>query len=335
MIGRNTILLFSVFTANCTSPDASVYDEPRNGIETEANISMDTHLTVNNLVEDIAKHPAFQGFGNLLLPSDNNTRYYNTPIRNIGSLMPYHNAVHPDEEVAALNRLIDDVNSNKTVFYSFYSDEQIKQDPRKNNTGLFFYRGEPDAPFAIVCPGGGFSYVGSLHEGLPLASEISKKKLNAFVVRYRIGSEQWATEDLAEAIRFVFENASTLKVDTKNYSLWGGSAGARMVGNIAYYGVNAFVQGNYPNPAAAIIAYTGQSLYSENFPPTFITVSANDPIANIRVMERRVQNLKNVGVTVQYERYEKAGHGFGLGTGTDAADWLYKAVDFWRSQMKE
>ncbi|MDQ3803227.1 MAG: hypothetical protein M3416_05165 [Acidobacteriota bacterium] len=47
-----------------------------------------------------------------------------------------------------------------------------------------------------------------LHEGLPLASEISKKGLNAFVIRYRI-SEQDATEDLAAAIAFVFRNAET------------------------------------------------------------------------------------------------------------------------------
>lgn len=334
MIGYHTILLFALFTANCTSPDASVYEEPHNVSETESKIAMDTHLNVNNLVQDIAEHPAFKGFGDLLLPSDDNTRYYRTPISNIGSLMPYHNAVHPAEEVAALNRLIDDVNNNKTVFYSIYSEQQLKQDPRKNNTGLFFYRGDPDAPFAIVCPGGGFSYVGSLHEGFPLASEISKKKLNAFVIRYRIGSEQWATEDLAQAIRFIFENASTLNIDTKNYSLWGGSAGARMVGNIAYYGVNAFVQGNYAEPATVVIAYTGQSLYSGNFPPTFITVSANDLIANVRVMERRVENLKNAGVTVRHERYERAGHGFGLGTGTDAAGWLDKAVDFWKEHMK-
>lgn len=333
MVGYLIVLLVGFLTTHCTSQGTSVYDQPRTGSEKDINRTMDTHLTVNNLVQDIAKHPAFRGFGDLLLPGDNNSHYYNTPIRNIGSLMPYHNAVHPHEEVAALNRLIDDVNEGKTIFYSFYDSEQKKQDPRKNNTGLFFYRGDPGAPFAIVCPGGGFSYVGSLHEGLPLASEISRKKLNAFVIRYRIGSEQWATEDLAQAIRFIFDNADTLNVDTKNYALWGGSAGARMVGNIAYYGVGAFVQGNYPRPVTTVIAYTGQSLYSADFPPTFINVSANDPIANIQVVERRVQNLRNAGVNVRYERYEKAGHGFGLGTGTDAAGWLYKAVEFWQHQM--
>lgn len=235
----------------------------------------------------------------------------------------------------AVNHLIDDANNGKTIFYSFYNETQKKQDPNKNNTGLFFYRGDPGAPFAIICPGGGFSYVGSLHEGFPLASEISTKKLNAFVIRYRIGSGRWATEDLAHAIRFIFEHANALKVDTKNYSLWGGSAGARMVGNIAYYGVGAFGAGNYPKPVTAVIAYTGQSLYDKSFPATFITVSADDWIANVSTVERRVQNLRNVDVTVSYERYKNAGHGFGLGTGTDAAGWLYNAVDFWETQMKE
>jgi acetyl esterase/lipase len=296
---------------------------------------MNSHLTTDNLVRDIARHPAFKGFGDLLLPLDNNAAYYNTRISNIHSTMPYHNAVNPTEVVNAVNHLVDEVNTGKTIFYSFYDEEQKKSDPTKNNTGLFFYRGEVDAPFAIICPGGGFSYVGSLHEGFPLAYEVSKKELNAFVIRYRIGSEQWATEDLANAIRFIFKYASTLKVTTNNYSLWGASAGARMVGNIALNGTEGFFNEHYTKPITAVIAYTGQSSYDKNFPPTFITVSADDPIANVSTVDKRVQNLKNSGVKVVYERYKNAGHGFGLGTGTDAAGWLNKAVDFWRSQMKQ
>lgn len=333
MIGYNFILSLALFAGSCSSSTPQNHTETGNKNNTDTTSTMNTHLTTGNLVQDIVKHPAFKGFGELLLPNDDNTRYYNTPITNVGTLMPYHNAVNPDEIVQSLNQLIDDANNGKTVFYSFYTDAQKKQDPNKNNTGLFFYRGDPDAPFAIVCPGGAFAYVGSLHEGLPLASEISKKKLNAFVIRYRIGSEQWATEDLANVISFIFQNAKTLQVDTKNYSLWGFSAGARMVGNIADYGVNAFTTGNHPKPVTAVIAYTGQSIYNKGFPATFITNSENDRIANIQTVDRRVQNLKNAGVTVVYERYKTAGHGFALGTGTDAAGWLPKAVDFWESQM--
>jgi hypothetical protein len=69
------------------------------------------------------------------------------------------------------------------------------------SAGLLFFRGKPGAPSAIVCPGGGFAHVGSLHEGFPHALELSKKGYNAFVLKYRIGSELKATEDLAAAIR--------------------------------------------------------------------------------------------------------------------------------------
>lgn len=180
-------------------------------------------------------------------------------------IIPYHNAVNPDKVVKAVNYLIDNANIGKTIFYSFYNEEQKRQNPDKNNTGLFFYRGDPDAPFAIICSGGGFSYIGSLHERFPLALEFGKKKLNAFVIRYRLGSERWATEDLAHAIRFVFQNAEFLKVSTKNYSLWVGSAGARMVGNIAGFDTNDYFTNVYPRPVIVIIAYTGQSLYNKGF----------------------------------------------------------------------
>jgi acetyl esterase/lipase len=292
-----------------------------------------TRITTHDSVHHIVNHPAFKGFGNHILPWDDNTHYYDTPLTNVGSLMPYHSHVDPDIVVGAINHLIDQVSDSKTIFYDFYTNEQKQQDPNKGNTGLFFYRGNPDAPFAIVCPGGGFSYVGSLHEGFPLALEIAKKGYNAFVIRYRIGSEQWAAEDLAAAIAYIFRNAETLKVSTKDYSLWGGSAGARMVGDIALNGVSAYGGGNLPKPATAVIAYTGQSTYSSDFSPAFITVAANDGIANVNTVERRVENLRNAGVDVEYRRYESAGHGFGLGTGTDAEGWVDLAVQFWQRHI--
>jgi len=290
------------------------------------------HLTTNNYVRDLVTHPAFQRFGDLLLPWDDNSRYYDTRLRDVSSLMPYHSHVKPAIVVGALNRLIDDVDLGKTVFYDVYAEPQKRTDRAKNLTGLFFYRGKPGAPFAIVCPGGGFSYVGSLHEGFPLAWEISKKGLNAFVLRYRVG-EQVATQDMAAAIGYIVKNARTLDVNPQGYALWGGSAGARMVGNIALNGVASYGGENLPGPATVVIAYTGQASYSAHFPPTFITVSADDPIANVTTVDRRVQHLKNAGVAVEYRRYNQAGHGFGLGVGTDADGWLQYAIKFWEVHL--
>jgi acetyl esterase/lipase len=101
-----------------------------------------------------------------------------------------------------------------------------------------------------------------------------------------------------------------------------------MAGNIALSGVSVYGGDNIPKPAMAVIAYTGQATYSSDFSPSFITVAANDGIANINTVERRVENLRKAGVEVEYRRYQTAGHGFGLGTGTDAEGWLDSAVLF-------
>ncbi len=165
-------------------------------------------------------HPAFASFARLLLPWDG--RRYDEEMRlsDIGSLLPYHRHVVAETVVGALNRMIDDVNNGHAVFYAFYSEEQMRELPARENTGLFFFRGKPGAPFAVVSPGGGFSYVGSVHEGFPSATEISARGYNAFVLRYRAGyGGAVATEDLAVAISYTFRNAQALGVGTRDYSL--------------------------------------------------------------------------------------------------------------------
>ena len=289
-------------------------------------------LTVNSLVRNMVNHPAFAGFAELLLPRDDNSSYYNTRLSNVASLMPYHQNVNSADVVNALNYMIDEVNSGKKIFYDFYSAAQKQNDPAKKYTGLFFFRGTPGAPFAIICPGGGFSYVGSLHEGLPLALALSKQGYNAFVIRYRIGGERIACEDLAAAIAWVFANAGTLNTDTQNYSLWGGSAGARMAARLASYGTAAYGAQAFPRPGMALIAYTGHTDWTLNDPPTFTIVGDRDGIANPSVMERRVNEMKAAGITTEFHLYRNVGHGFALGTGTSAEGWIDNAICFWEKQ---
>jgi len=99
--------------------------------------------------------------------------------------------------------------------------------------------------------------------------------------------------------------------------------------------VDQYPRDKIAKPAAIVIAYTGQSSYSDRFPPTFITTSANDRIANIETVEKRVANLRNAGVEVDYRRYENAGHGFGLGIGSDAEGWIEYAIQFWKNHLSK
>ena len=70
-------------------------------------------------------------------------------------------------------------------------------------------------------------YVAGMHDSFPHALELSKKGYNAFALIYRPGART-ACEDLARAIAFLHEHADELGIDMSDYSLWGGSAGARM-----------------------------------------------------------------------------------------------------------
>src|SRR4030095_2122599 len=108
------------------------------------------HLTTNHFVRDVVNHPAFQGFGELMLPWEDNTIYFGTRLNQVGSLMPYHGHVDAEGVVSALNHMIDEAGVGKTIFYDFYTEWQKQEDPTKKYTGLFFYRGKPGAPFAIV-----------------------------------------------------------------------------------------------------------------------------------------------------------------------------------------
>jgi hypothetical protein len=173
-----------------------------------ANQNRAIHLRVDDTIGDVLKHPAFAGFARLLLPWDSRRDDPTLSLRNIGTLLPYHTHVDPPVVVASLNRMIDDVSAGRMVFYDIYTAGQKQAESSRKDTGLFFLRGKPGAPFAVIAPGGGFAYVGSLHEGFPYAVEISKRGYNAFVLKYRAGpGGTAATEDLAAALDYSFRNA--------------------------------------------------------------------------------------------------------------------------------
>lgn len=294
--------------------------------------SVQSHpLTTASRISDLLNHPAFAGFARLLLPWDDRTYDAEMRLSHISALLPYHSQVVPAVVVVrALNRMIDDVGQGKPVFFDIYTEAQKRLDPSKRHAGLFFLRGKPGAPFAIIAPGGGFAYVGSVHEGFPYAVDINKQGYNAFVLKYRAGHGGGvATQDLAAAITYIFENAAALGVSTEDYSVWGSSAGARMAASIGSHGVAAFGGKQLPKPATVVMAYTGHADFSSDEPPTFVVVGEHDSIAPPSTMARRVATLRQAGTPVEYHKYPGLGHGFGTGAGTSAEGWVLEATRFW------
>jgi acetyl esterase/lipase len=291
-------------------------------------------LKASSTIGDLLRHPAFTGFARKLLPWDDRSYDEAMPLSAVGSLLPYHSNVDIPSTVAALNHMILDHGSGRAIHYEVYSEADLRADPAKAHVGLFFYRGAPGAPFAVIAPGGGFAYVGSVHEGFPYAAEIAKAGLNAFVLKYRAGvGQSVATEDLAAALGYIFRNAADLGVGTAGYSLWGSSAGARMAALIASHGAARFGGPDLPRPATVVMAYTGHADIAASEPPTFAFVGERDGISPPASMQRRIDALRRLGAPTTFRVFPRVGHGFGLGIGTSAEGWVGDAIAFWRSHI--
>lgn len=193
---------------------------------------------------------------------------------------------------------------------------------------------------------GGFYYVAAQHESFPHALELSKKGYNAFVLIYRPDDPY---SDLARALCFIEDHAGDLNVNPYGYSLWGGSAGARMAavcGNADYLrqltGRNVLrwnespVNSTHelPQASAVIMQYTGYDTVSSAGAPTYACVGTYDGIADYRGMQQRANMLKRIGIPAECHVYRGLSHGFGLGTGTVAEGWIRDAEAFWDQQSR-
>lgn len=306
-----------------------------------------SHISLDDTVGDVVSHPAFAGFGSLLFSwCDYQDRWYpaNVAMRNVCDYDLWLSHADPQAQLDGLNRLIDDVNAGHQVFYDIYTEEEKQKDFYKRYTGLVFMRGKPGAPFMVFLPGGGYFFVGMLHEGLPIAKLISEKGYNAFVLRYRVdmgGSypldyQRPAGMDLIRAVQFIREHADELQVAKDDYSLWGGSAGAHTVSDVVY-GEAGFTQSQRLYPAAAVIAYTYFSDdidFTPDDPAAFFIVGKRDGIVPWRWVAERVRKMKAAGCSVEDHILSNIGHGFSVGKGTPAEGWIDWAVRFWEKNMK-
>ena len=289
------------------------------------------YYTEDTLISDVISDPVFADYGRLIFPIN---PYYmsGSTLGDLG--LTWYSGIRPEKTVEICNYLRAHAAAGEVIFYDIYTDAEKAADPDKEDTGLFFFKGNPGERFAVVNAGGGFAYVGAMHDSFPHALELSKKGYNAFALIYRPGA-QTACEDLARALSFIFEHKEELEVNTEGYSLWGGSAGGRMANWVGTYGAHYFGEEALPAPAAVIVNYTGLSEVTGYEPPTYSAVGTNDGIASSRTMERRIKAIRENGTDAEIEIFKGLSHGFGLGTGTVAEGWIDNAVAFWERQMKQ
>ena len=291
-------------------------------------------FTQETTVAQVTADPAFKDFGRLLFPVDLSIPGTMT-LKQLSSSQVYlwYSHIKTEKTLDILNTLRERSLKGERIFFPIYGEAEMASDPSKKQTGLFFFRGEPGREFAVMNAGGGFYYVGAMHDSFPHALEVSRKGYNAFALIYRV---EKPLEDLAQAILWIYDHAEELSVRPEGYSLWGGSAGARMAAILGNRRYLAQLTGrrDIPQAAAVIMQYTGYGEVSREYAPVYTCVGTRDGIAYWKTMERRLGALKALGIPTEFHAYPGLGHGFGLGTGTAAEGWLEDAVAFWEKQLR-
>lgn len=67
--------------------------------------------------------------------------------------LTWYSNIDPNKTAEIVNYMHDRAASGDVIFYDIYTDEEKAADPEKNDTGLFFFKGEQGAKFAVCNAG--------------------------------------------------------------------------------------------------------------------------------------------------------------------------------------
>lgn len=189
----------------------------------------------------------------------------------------------------------------------------------------------------LVCPGGGYHILAIEHEGYEVAEWLNKLGYAAFVLQYRVPKKQeGALMDAQRAMRIIRGRADEWNIDPGKIGILGFSAG----GSLSARTSTLYDQKTYEpvdemdslscRPDYAILIYpayldqgenntlTPELNITENTPPMFIFVAADDKYANSSLVMTSALREKNIPVELHVLPY--GGHGYGLRPGKRAAE---------------
>lgn len=198
-----------------------------------------------------------------------------------------------------------------------------------------------------MVPGNGGNTTAELNEGASIANQLHELGYAAFVLRYRSflnASDNAPLYDIANAVKYLTENADQFGVQRENYALMGFSSGGHIVGLIGSdnekFGYKAF---GLPQPAALLLGYPINDFFevkplyqlaidplvlgwryywtdisdvvNENFTPTYFFYGKNDLYMQRMCYSQQgpllERKLRESGAVYECHVYEDAPHAIG------------------------
>ncbi|MED5452942.1 MAG: alpha/beta hydrolase [Verrucomicrobiota bacterium] len=203
----------------------------------------------------------------------------------------------------------------------------------------------------VICPGGGYGGLAQ-HEGKTYAQFLQKNGINAFVLKYRLGSAGYRHPimlmDASRAIRTVRTKAKEWKIDPKKIGIMGSSAGGHLTSTMITHfddgdpkarniidrassrpdiGILCYpviTMGEYThrgskrnllgeNPSKELVnLLSSEKQIRKNTPPTFIWHTMEDRAVPVENSLLFASALRKTGVPFALHIYQKGRHGIGL-----------------------
>ena len=190
---------------------------------------------------------------------------------------------------------------------------------------------KPNAPFIVVCPGGGYGILAEEHEGAEVARRLNAQGVGAAVLRYRVprrdNDKPWVVPvlDARKTIELVRAHAAEWNADPTKIGILGFSAGGNLAARVAYSPAEA----GAARPDFAVMVYPAY-LFEKDKPdsalregpdgvvppkgtkpvPAFFAHSADDPYPAEGSMALAAK-LKSLGGSAEVHVWSKGGHGWG------------------------
>ncbi len=213
----------------------------------------------------------------------------------------------------------------------------------------------------IICPGGGYGVVAIGHEGDKIAEALNKIGVAAFVLKYRLPSDEimlnksyGPLQDVQQAMYLVRKNAGKWNLKTQQIGIMGFSAGGHLASSLSvhYNDVKISDQGLSLRPDFSILIYpvisfvdmphsgsannllgksqtqemlayfSSEKNVTENTPPAFLVHAVDDKVVAVQNSITYAQALIRNKVKAEVHLYQSGGHGFGLTNKTTVDNWF-------------
>lgn len=216
----------------------------------------------------------------------------------------------------------------------------------------------------VVCPGGGYAGLASMHEGTQFAQWLTKRGIAAFVLKYRMpnGHKEVPLDDAWQAMRFIRDNAADYGIDLGKVGIAGFSAGGHLAATVSthfatqgtitrpdfsilFYPVITMTEsthgGSRQNLLGAdpsqqdILAFSNEKQVKSNTPPTILLLSDDDETVPTVNSIEYYNALKKQDISATMYIFPEGGHGWGMRNNFKYHDQMLTLLGMWLDDINK